>query len=104
MAYKEGDRVHRLTLIRRLPNQQFLVQCECGSKPFPCYSCSLRTSRRRACEKCQRIENEMVRQIEAAKKAAEKNGLIFHEPSSRSKWQFEGNEAALVAEQERGGA
>jgi hypothetical protein len=89
MAFQPNDRVGRLTIIRRIKGQgKFVVRCECGSPSFEVYSYSLNSGRRRACEKCQRIEKDLADAIARARANAEKNGKIFHEPGTRPKWEY----------------
>lgn len=96
MSYSVGDRVDRLTILQKFSSQRFLVRCQCGSEPFEVWVASLRTGKRRTCKRCQNLEKTLEREIAAAKRAAEKNGLIFHEPSSRPRWEWEGDSEELA--------
>lgn len=101
MPFQAGDKVHRLTIVKRLDGGQYVVRCECGAEPFFVWASSLRTGRRRACQQCQALEKKYQREIAAAKKAIEAAGGIVHGPSQRPKWEYQGREDLLVAEQER---
>ena len=92
MSYSVGDRIDRLTILQKFSSQHFLVRCQCDSEPFEVWVASLRTGKR-ACKRCQNLEKILEREIAAAKRAAEKNGLIFHEPSSRPRWEYEPKES-----------
>jgi hypothetical protein len=77
-------------MIKKLPGgQQLVVKCEC-SAVFTVYLSSLRTNKRRACERCQDLEKKLAQHIAAAKRAILLSGgrLPVEMPQESSKWEY----------------
>lgn len=99
MSFSEGQKVGRVTILRKVKEEnKFVVQCECGSPEFTLWRYSLSHGKRLCCGACQQLERDYKNQIADACRKAEKLGLIFHPPSDRPHWEWAGDEDALARE------
>jgi hypothetical protein len=100
MALFEGQKIWRLTILKKLRGQKVLARCEC-SAVLECFEYSIRTGRRRACQRCTMLEKKMQHEIEAAKAAVLAGGGRLPLEVSTKRWEWEGDSEGLAKMLER---